>query len=269
MRTRVPCKTLLPVLVLLCTGCSTLPSGRGWGEDATLTPGWERVGAAARDAAADPWVWAPLVGAAVFQIDDWDRRTSDWAREHTPVFGSERGARQWSDDLRDASTIVHYATVLVTPSGDAPAHWLWNKAKGALVHIAAVSATANLTSQLKDAADRERPNGRALESFPSGHTSGSAVHTRLASRNLQSLEISSGTRKAFDIGLYALTVGTSWARIEAGWHYPSDTLVGMAIGNFFASFFNDAFLGGDSSQLQLVLSPTTDGAVLMVSWRAR
>jgi hypothetical protein len=255
---------LFAVLALLsCAGCSTLPSGRGWGEDATPVPGWNRIAEAATNAAYDPWVWAPLVGAAVFQIDDWDRRTSDWAREHTPVFGSEQDARQWSDDLRNASTIVHYATVLATPSGDAPAEWLWNKAKGALVQVAAVSATANVTSQLKDASDRERPNGAALESFPSGHSSGSAVHTRLASRNLQSLDIAPSTRRAVDIGLYALTVGTSWARIEAGWHYPADTLVGMAIGNFFASFFNDAFLGGDSSALHVGLRTTEDGAMLI------
>jgi hypothetical protein len=34
-------------------------------------------------------------GAAAFQIDDWDHRASDWAREHTPVFGSQRDAERW------------------------------------------------------------------------------------------------------------------------------------------------------------------------------
>lgn len=196
-------------VVFVCAGCSTLPTGQGWGEAATAAPGWDRIGESARQAARDPWVWVPLVGAAAFQIDNWDRRASDWAREHTPVFGSQSDAERWSDNLRDASSIVHYATIAVMPSGDTPREWLWNKAKGTLVHVAAVSATANLTSQLKDFTDRTRPNGTAKESFPSGHTSSSAVHTRLASRNFHALELSPAMTQTLDIGLYALTIATS------------------------------------------------------------
>lgn len=252
----------LVALSLLFAGCATLPDGRGWGEDAAIAPGWDRIGAAARAAAVDPWVWVPLIGAAAFQIDDFDRRTSDWAREHTPVFGSQSDAERWSDDLKDASALVHYATIVIMPSGDTAGEWMWNKAKGSLVHIAAVSATANLTSQLKDASDRTRPNGAAKESFPSGHTSSSAVHTRLASRNVHALELSPGVTRASDVGLYALTIGTSWSRIEAGWHYPSDTLVGMALGHFLGSFFNDAFLA-QGSTLRLSMSANRDGAMLV------
>ena len=60
--------------------------------------------------------------------------------------------------------------------------------------------------------------------------------------------MSDGARRTLDVGLYALTIGTSWSRIEAGWHYPADTLFGMALGNFMASFVNDAFLGLDCRQ---------------------
>ncbi len=269
METLLALRILPVVLVLLLAGCSTLPSGRGWGEDATIAPGWERVGSAARDAVADPWVWGPLVGAAIFQVDDWDRRTADWASEHTPVFGGERNAERWSDDLRDASSVVHYAAVLAAPSGDAPKEWLWNKAKGTLVHVAAVNVTSEVTLQLKDWTDRERPNGLARESFPSGHTSASAVHTRLASRTLRSIDMSPRTRQALDIGLHALTLGTSWARIEAGWHYPSDTLAAMALGNFVASFFNDAFLGLETNEPTVQLRSVEGGAMIWVGWVMR
>jgi hypothetical protein len=109
------------------------------------------------------------------------------------------------------------------------------------------------------------------ESFPSGHTSSSAVHTRLASRNLQSIEMSEGARTALDIGLHALTFGTSWARIEAGWHYPADTLFSMALGNFIGSFINDAFLGlsasDSSSQSGFALHVVDDGAVIRLHAR--
>ncbi|MBB6093150.1 hypothetical protein HNQ60_002028 [Povalibacter uvarum] len=258
---------LFPLALLFLSGCSTLPNGRGWGENATIAPGWERVRESAVNAAKDPWVWGPLIGAAAFQIDDWDRRTSDWAREHTPVFGSEKNAEDWSDHLRDASVLAHYVTVAATPSGPDAGDWFANKVKGTLVGIAAVSSTVVVTNGLKSATDRERPNGDDSASFPSGHTSSSAVHTRLASRNLRSMDMSSGWRRTFDVGLTAMTVGTSWARIEAGWHYPSDTLVGMAIGNFLASFFNDAFLGLENETQSLALSAVEDGALMQWHWR--
>jgi hypothetical protein len=267
------CKTPLRSAIVLITasvavsGCATLPNDRLWGEDATIRPGWERISASAVGAARDPWVWAPLIGAAAFQIDDWDRRTADWARDHTPVFGSQQSAEDWSDDLRKASVWAHYATVVATPGGDEPVEWAVSKAKGMLVHIAASSATSSLTGQLKRSADRERPNGLADESFPSGHTSSSAVHTRLASQNLESIDMSRRTRRVLNVGLTAMTIGTSWARIEAGWHYPSDTLFSMALGNFIASFVNDAFLGLDDSKRAVGVAPTPEGAV--VQWACK
>jgi len=253
---------LAVLAMLMCTGCGTLPDGRRWGQDATVTPGFERIKESAANAARDPWVWAPLVGAAVFQVDDWDRRTADWAQQRTPVFGSQRSAEDWSDHLRTASVLAHYGTLAATPSGDTPAQWFADKAKGTLVHVAAVSGTVLVTRTLKTTIDRERPNGLGTESFPSGHTSTSAVHTRLASRNLESIEMSAMTRTSLDVGLYALTVGTSWARIEAGWHYPSDTLVGMALGNFIASFVNDAFLGLERNAARVAIAPIERGAML-------
>lgn len=160
--------------------------------------------------------------------------------------------------------------MLATPGGADPGDWIMNKAKGTLVSVAAVSTTVLATNSLKRAIDRERPNGLAGESFPSGHTSSSAVHTRLASRNLQSIEMSDGTRRALDAGLVALTLGTSWARIEAGWHYPSDTLVSLALGNFIGAFLNDAFLGLENADSEthpstIHVSITTQGATLQ--WR--
>ena len=258
------------VILLLCLGCSacgSLPNGRDWGQDATFTPGWERVKASAVNAARDPWVWAPLAGAAVFQIDNWDHRTADWAQRQTPVFGSQHSAEDWSDDLRAASVLAHYVTLAATPSGDEPGEWIVNKAKGTLVHVAAVSGTVLITHTLKTTIDRERPNGQGTESFPSGHTSTSAVHTRLASRNLESIAMSDAARTSLDVGLYALTICTSWARIEAGWHYPSDTLVGMAIGNFMATFLNDAFLGLERDTMQLSVAPIERGALLHFGMR--
>jgi hypothetical protein len=262
---------LFRLLFLCCalslSACSTLPGGKRWGEDATLLPGWERIQTSAISAAKDPWTWAPLLGAATFQIDNFDRRTSDWAREHTPVFGSQQSAQDWSDDLRSASAFAHYVTIVATPGGDDPGDWVLSKAKGTLVSVAAVAATGLTTNFIKGQAERQRPNGADTESFPSGHTSASSVHTSLAARNLQSIEMSDATRTTLNVGLHALTFGTSWARIEAGWHYPSDTLFSMALGNFIASFINDAFMGLPDGNASLALQPMEDGA--LVRWSAR
>ena len=253
---------------LLLAACTTLPDGHTWAQDATYRPGWDRVKQSATRAVRDPWVWVPLVGTAVFQIDDWDREVSDWAREHTPVFGSQQTAEDWSDGLKTASAVAFNVSALATPSGPEAPGWVKDKARGYLVEGAAIWLTSLTTQALKSGTDRERPNGLAHESFPSGHTSASAVYTQLASRNLRAIDLNDGLRRGLDYGLDALTLGTSWARIEAGWHFPSDTLFGMALGNFLGAFIHDAFLGLEAdSPLQIGLTVDADHAELRVQLR--
>ena len=256
------------LLIAWFAGCSTLPNGRGWGEDATLTPGWARVGHAAVQAARDPRVWIPLAGAAVFQIDGWDKRVSDWARRDTPVFGSQANAERWSNTLRSASVIADGATVLFTPSGDVASDWIFDKLKGSAVDLAAATAAIETTSGLQRLTDRTRPNGTNDMSLPSGHTTASAAYTQLASRNLDVIDLDPSARRALDFGLGALTVGTAWARVEAGEHFPADTLVGMAIGNFFGHWFDAAFMGlSGNSQTTVAITPLHKG--LALHWEAR
>ncbi len=240
-------RLFLVLVVVFASGCATTRD-RAWGEGATWSPGWERVRSAAVDSARDPQVWVPLAGAAVFQIGDWDHEVAEWAQRETPVFGSVEDAAEWSDRLRSASAWSYALTVLLAPGGDTPAEWFENKAGGLAVGLSARALTSWSTQALKSSVGRERPDGSDYRSFPSGHTSASAVNARLASRNLRAFDLSDGERRAYDIGLLALTVGTSWARIEAGKHYPSDTLFGMALGHWFASFINDAFLGLDARE---------------------
>lgn len=253
-------------LLLLGSGCATVPDRGAWGSEATLTPGWERVRASAVNAARDPHVWVPLAGAAVFQIGDFDEEVSDWARRETPVFGSQENARDWSDHLRSASSTAYALTVLFADSGDDPSQWWSNKARGLAVGLSARALTSGLTSGLKDAVGRERPDGSDDLSFPSGHSSAAAVNGRLASRNLRYIDVSPRTRRVLDAGLLAMTIGTGWARIEAGKHYPSDTLFGMALGNFIAVFVNDAFLGdgrrADGSARGVMFEAVPDGAMV-------
>jgi hypothetical protein len=231
-----------------------------------VRPGWARVREAAIQAAQDPWVWAPLAGAAVLQVDDLDRRTSDWARDHAPVFGSAEDADRWSDDLRTVCAALEAVTLLATPSGEEPRDWIINKAKGAAVELSAIAATGLTTSLLKQSTGRTRPSGADDESFPSGHASGAAVYGRLATINLDAIDIAPGARLAADAGIGLLVGGTAWARVEAGAHYPSDVLAGIAIGNFFARFMTEAFLDAPSRG---IVGVTATGGGAMLAWSVR
>lgn len=244
-------------------GCGTLPSGRGWGQDATLFPGWQRLGKAARHAAFSPETWAPATAALVLQIDDWDEDISEWAVDNTPVFGSPEDAEDASDYLRDATGVIYFLTALATPSGEEPKAWSVAKLKGLTVGVTAVLLTDGTTELLKKATDRKRPDGSDTESFPSGHTSSASAFTTLANRNLQSLSLSKTNRTLLRIGFTTLAAGTGWARVEAGRHYPSDVLVGYALGHFISSFFNDAFLGLEQNEgPRLSVAPSRNSLIV-------
>lgn len=249
-------------------GCAALPGTRRLGQGVTASPGWKRVRAAAVEAARDPWVWAPLAGAAGLQIDGWDRKVSAWAIRETPLFGSQRSAATWSNDLRSAAVLADAVTILLAPSGDDARSWIVNKAKGYAVDLAAAGAAIGTTHLLKTTVGRTRPSRTNTESFPSGHTSTATTYDRLAARNLEYLNISTVARQRLIYGLDALTMATAWARVEAGAHYPSDTLVSIALGNFCANFFKNAFMESEGDRKQaLAVVPTHDGLMLRYSAR--
>jgi hypothetical protein len=258
----------LALALLHLIGCATLPDGRRWGEDATIAPGWERVRSSATHAARSPWVWAPLVGAGVMQFNNWDRKVSNWARRETPLFGSQRNADRLSDHLELSSRVAQTATALLTPGGEFGTEWWVAKAKGYAVDLAAMGSTAAVTGILKRTTKRERPNGQDDMSFPSGHASSAAVNVRLAERHLELIAMNRPTRLALDGGLYAIGFGTAWARIEAGKHFPADTLFSIGLGNFFGAFFTDAFLGLAGNPAYSVAFTPVDGHGYMLSWQA-
>lgn len=251
--------------VCMLSACTTMPNGRIWGEDVTIKPGWSRIGDAAVQAVSRPAFWGPLAAAGVTQIDDWDRRISNWARRNTPLFGSQENAAHWSDYLRSASVVAGWTSIIIAPSGPFGEEWLWNKVKGSAVDVIAAEVAIESTAGLKRVTNRERPNGYDNQSMPSDHTATSAVYTRLAADNLALSGFDERVELGADITLDALTAATGWARIEAGAHYPSDTLVGASIGNFFADFFTAAFLAAPESPAQLQLQAIPRGATLR--WR--
>ncbi len=259
----VPLALALGLLAL--AGCATVPSSRNWGQNVTVAPGWARVRRAVRSAASDPWVWGPLAGAAMLQVDNLDHRLSRWGRTHTPIFGSNSNATRWSYRLRSASVGMDIAALLFAPSGRFGKTWLEDKAKGYLVNLFAATTAIETNSMISRSVHRERPNHANDHSFPSNHTTTSAVYTRLAMLNLTQIPMNPRVRTALDAGLHGLTFATAWARIEGGWHYPSDTLFGMALGDFCADFFTRAFMGLNDTREVIGFSPLPGGGLLTFS----
>ena len=238
MRTLLHHLTILPVLAI-ASGCAT-QSGGNWGGDVTLTPGWHRVGEAARNAALDPLTWVPTAGAAVFAATDWDDEVLEWATDHNPLFGSIEDAKDWSDDLAVVASVNWFATAVAAPSGE-EALWV-NKAKGMGMQAVTLFATRSITDGLKSLVGRERPDRPADNSFPSLHTSGATSASTLAARNIDYMPLSDTQKTWWKVGGYTVAGLTGWARIEGNRHYPSDVLFGFALGHFIAAFMNDAFV---------------------------
>lgn len=261
-------RKLFPVLLALClTGCGTMSNGRRWGEDATWWPGWQKMGESAWRAVRDPQTWGPLAAAALLQIDHADENVSEWAVNHTPVFGSSEealDAQKWTGTLLDDA---FYLSVLSTPSGDDAGAWTLNKFRGAAVEFGAVGASSLTIDIGKELAGRTRPNGFNDESFPSGHAGRSSVDVTLASKNISALSMPEPVRVALQTGLYGLGAVSAWSRVEAQAHYPSDILSGWAIGRFWGVFMTEAFLrDGGPPAVTIEMAPQPGGATMGVSF---
>jgi predicted small secreted protein len=251
----------------LLSACGTMPNGRGWGQDATLAPGWDRVGQAAWNAARSPATWGPAAGALALQIDHADRHVVQWAARENPVFGSRENASRMSDHLLEASGALWAASMVAAPSGDTASDWSLAKAGGGGVQTGGGILMRETVGFLKQNTDRSRPSG-GHGSFPSAHASGAAQYSAFAAANMEAWGWSQGAVAASNIGLGAITAATAWARVEANFHYPSDVLAGVAIGHFFGVFFTDAFLGLDNPKSAMVLlEPSREGAVALVRFK--
>jgi len=242
------CRTCISLLVLLASltaGCSTLPNGQRWGEDVSF-PNWEKLKSTAWKAARDPQTWVPLAGALVLSVGDLDEDLSDWAVRETPLFGSENSAEDASDDMRTALGVTTIVSALATPGGEGSAEWAGAKFKGLLVEASAAVLTSSATDGLKDLTKRDRPNGRPDNSFPSAHSSEAFSFATLTSRNIDAMNFSPVTKKVMRYSANTVAGLTAWARVEAEKHYPTDVLVGAALGHFISAVIHDSMMGLDS-----------------------
>jgi membrane-associated phospholipid phosphatase len=253
---------------MFLAGCGTLPNGDRWGQDALFPIDGDRVARAAHKAFFNLNTLVPLAGAAVFAIDDFDEKASDWAFKHTPIFGSPKDARDASDDIKNALGVETFITALATASGDFSDEWVISKAKGGLVEFAAVSAVDGTTDLIKSAVDRGRPDEGNGESLPSAHASSAFSYATLSNRNIDSIDMPRSLRTPIQVGNLLLASGVAWARVEGQKHFPSDVLAGAALGHFLTAFIHDAFLNlPEDRDVGFAVFPVAGGAGVSLSFR--
>ena len=248
--------------VLLCCGCTAVTDRGYWGAGVQW-PNGQRLRDSAIASFKDPQTWVPLAGAAVIGIAGVDDDIADWAADETPLFGSD--AETTSDRLRTLNTAAWVATTLAVPSDS-----ITNRGKGILVDLSTLALETGTVSALKSLSDRERPDGSDDRSFPSGHTSRASVTGAMAAANLAYVDMPGWARQTMKIGLYGVAAGTGWARVEAEKHYPTDVLVGYAIGQFLARFLHGAFFNpatGGSTAIQY--RPLPGGGAVTLSRTVR
>lgn len=221
MRTRhcAAMAALAPLLAASSVSCST-------------------VWSATRAAAADPATWVPLGGVAVFAFGDLDENLSDWAREETPLFGSEEDAGDASDAIRDfvrAEGLVLEGVHLIVARDEGNAAWLGPP----VAALGSAFVEDALVEALKSATDRERPSGADDRSFPSSHAAGVA-NGAFAANEIWRRDFGNGAWTPAAIFANGTLVGLgAWSRVEAGAHYPSDVLAGVALGHFLGRFAHE------------------------------
>ena len=242
---------LAVILVLGIGGCASLGNNG---------PLWPKIQSASVNAVKKKSVWIPLLSAAVIGVTDADDSTSDWATEHTALFGSAGAAADGSSDLVSTLMVSAVISSLLAESDSR------GRFKRVAINGLAVSSNHRITRGMKNLAKRERPNGLSDQSFPSMHASNAFVAAEITSRNLAFMQLDDRKRSYFDAGLYTLASTAAWARVEAGAHYPSDVLAGAALGSFLAGLFNETFLNGDSSKV-LSFQPLSHGATVTLYWQ--
>lgn len=196
-------------------------------------------------------------------------------------------ARNWSPSWDDRSDRGRDALVLASVVGSFAPQVLRGRV-GNTVTLGAIFAESYLllagsTRSVKRLTDRGRPylhndalspeerletargEKDAFESFWSGHAAAAFVTATLLSTIYQDVH---GRSRGSDL-LWASSLSlagfTSYARVAAGKHYPSDVLVGAAVGSVIGVLVPRMHRRGSPGSATVSVSPT--GVVVRLPWR--
>ena len=134
------------------------------------------------------------------------------------------------------------------------------------MELVAFGLTGGTTLLLRETIRRSAPDG-APNQFPSGHASLGFGNLTLSNRNLDYIPMSDKVRLPIQAGNIAYAAVLCWARVEARGHYPTDVLVGAALGHFINAFIYDAFMGlPESKNFGISVMPERGGGIVRVSF---
>lgn len=245
--------TLLFLIMVLptITSCSLIRKRGQWGKNAFWPIRTSRISRAFKKNASSIHVWAPLLAAGTIHLAGYDEKISQWAVKEKPLYTTKDNTSFWSDRNNNILLYEMYLSVLFTPSmgeDESLAQYAWSKTKGGLVVNLASQSTHYTRNQIAKTFRRQRPNLEDRMSFPSGHSTEAASRNMLVSKNLDAMEINSYLRTGIKAANTTLAAGTLWARLEGQRHYPSDVLVGYALGSFLSGFIYDSLMNLDSNE---------------------
>lgn len=240
---------LFIISLIMFSGCAVKES---------YLPDKERWKSALINASTNPNTLVPAIGSTVLMAGKLDYKISEWARNKTPVFGSEENAQNSSDIFRAYAGHGAILSSLFTYNNDKSLLPVFERI--VLTNVSG-SITAESTDILKEKTSRERPNAENKRSFPSGHTSAAFSNVGVANRNIDSLNIENHWKYTAQFIETSFGAATAWARVEAGSHYPSDVLAGAALGNFIAILLHDAFL---TSNTNITMQKDSHGSLVLV-----
>ncbi len=174
----------------------------------------------------DPLVWVPALAALGFASTSADDDFSRWARRDSPLFGGTDRARRASDIFLGAGLGLAFGSAWLIPPGERA----WNS------RVTALAATGATVFVLKRLTGRPRPDCSDDLSFPSGHAALAFAGAALIQDTLARSSLALAPRRVLGLAAWGMAGATAWARVEAGVHYPSDILVGAALGRMVARF---------------------------------
>ena len=241
--------TLFGLIIL--SSCSLLNKQGPWGKNALYPIRAERILMAVKKNASSAHVWVPALGAGIFGLFNFDHNLSNWISNEASIFKNSEAADNWSDHFNNILLLEMYSVVLLTPSQDENKSFggfVLNKVRGGLTVSFAAASSKYTTKQVKKAIHRERPNKLDYKSMPSGHASVAGSRRVLVTNGLEAIEMDSHLRLGINSLNATMAIGTMWARVEGKRHYPSDVLVGYALGSFVSGVVYDSLINYDPGQ---------------------
>jgi membrane-associated phospholipid phosphatase len=207
------------------------------------------------NSASEPAVWSPLLGAAVIAATDQDQEISEWARDETPLFGSQSRANDASDRLRNFLRAEAAATSILV------AYRQRGSLAAPLTAVGTSVVTEGFTDVIKQGSDRLRPDKTDSLSFPSGHTSSAFAYASLNHGHWRHMGIPATAELWLNAANITTAWGVAWARVEAGRHYATDVLAGSALGSFVARTAQRLFLQSGESDRYVIIGHFGPGEI--------